>query len=148
MKKILVLLVALFTFLGCAQLTQLMDNKPLLVKTSVQLATVEYLKFNPHRVEPMTKNISIVRDLVESGELGTVDLVANKIKELINNDTSMIPEEILLANNIVDLFAQEAKDILIAQGYFDDVLTVENKETALQVLSWITDAVNLMRNRV
>ena len=150
MKKIVALVTAITMgfLIGCAQLTQSVKDNPVLVKTSVQLATIEYLKYNPQRLVPMTKNIATVKTLVEAGELGTVDLIAAKITTLIAKDKTLLPEELMLANNIVELFALEAKKILEAQGFPDQTITIENRDTALQVLTWITDAVNLMRNRV
>lgn len=149
MKNLLYLLIValLAGMFGCsAGGQQVVQDRPYLVKASVQILTVEYLKLYPQRLGKMDENVLLIRNLVMANEVVNMDELARKLQNTLASDSSLDPAEIIIASQLAEALAYEGKTILEAQGYGADALLADPavREIALQTLQWILDAHNLV----
>lgn len=150
MKKIqmlaalLCILVGGLTFTGCAgyQFGDITENNPVIVKTGVQLATIEYLERNSKDVDRLIEVVTEVKAGVESKTLLSISEVQAAIISLINLD-NMLPAKRVLVMNLIEAVATETDRFV---NIPTDMLPQEKTtSTLITVLGWIIDSAKLMK---
>lgn len=136
-------------FVGCAgyQFGDVTEHNPVIVKTSVQLGVVEFLKYNSKNTDRLIEIATQVKSDVETGKYVTVTAAKQAVLEMIDMN-NMVPAEKVLVMNLVDALEVEANRFIalnIGTDATDAIINQKTRSTLLIVLQWIIDSANLMK---
>ena len=156
-SKIIALLVGMsiglsVSFMGCAgyQFGDITEKNPVVVKTSVQLGVIEYLKYNPTRTDRLIQIVSQVKADVETGKYVTVTAAKQAVLNLVDFD-KLVPAEKVLVMNLADALEVEANRFItlnIGSDAAEAIVSQKTRNTLIVVLQWIIDSANLMKGQV
>jgi len=146
LKKISMFITLMFvaTLIGCTYSLETAKQDVVLIRTSVQVAVVEFLKYNPKYTD---KVIEITSQIVEDADnnFQTLEATKNFVIDRIDFNKLEPAEKILVLNLIDSLEIETSRFIQMKIAENSDITPEETAKIIKVVVSWIRDSAMLMK---